>query len=180
MRGLRSIWAVSLFVCVGCAGAGQYGYARTYVPLSEERAWVERAEEPVYDEVRRMPDQYRDRPISFFGVVTSITTEGSTSRVSMQVRTHQERHLCEDESESTCRVTVNARDGGPFTAIMTLRPDDVGGENRVQANSLLRVFGTVVPGEYDAEGGPVLRAAYYRHWPRGQYVTTNAAGAMRR
>lgn len=50
----------------------------------------------------------------------------------------------------------------------------------MQANSLLRVFGTVVPGEYDAEGGPVIRAAYYRHWPRGQYVTTNAAGAMRR
>lgn len=184
MWGHRSILCVlslsALFCCTNCAGAGPYGYARSYAPLSEEQPWIARAQDPVYDDVRRMPESYRGEVISFFGVVTAISTEHAETRIAMQVRTHQDRHLCDDESERSCRVTVNARDGGPFTAIVQLRPDDLSGENRVQVNSLLRVFGTVVSGEYDSDGGPVLRAAYYRHWPRGQYVTTNAAGSMRR
>lgn len=164
----------------GCAGAGPYGHARTYVDLDEEEGLARRSEEPVYDEVRRAPDQYQGRLLSFFGVVTGLRTEGGRTRVAMQQRTHQDRHLCEDDSDSSCRVTVNARDGGPFTAALRLRPGDVEGENRVQTNSLLRVFGTVVQGEYDAQGGPVIDVQYYRHWPRGEYVTTANAGAMRR
>ena len=54
------------------------------------------------------------------------------------------------------------------------------GENRVQVNSLLRVYGTVIQGEYDREGGPILQGQYYRHWPRGEYVTSANASAMRR
>jgi hypothetical protein len=77
-------------------------------------------------------------------------------------------------------VTVSERDGGPFTALVQLSPEDQTGENRVQTGSLLRVYGTLVPGEYDAQGGPVLRAQHYRHWPRGQYVTTAAAANWRR
>ena len=75
---------------------------------------------------------------------------------------------------------MSERDGGAFTAVVRLRPDEATGENRVQANGLLRVFGTVTAGEYDADGGPVLHVAYYRHWPRGQYVTTAASALMRR
>lgn len=165
----------------GCASAGRYGYARTYVALDDEATWAARAEEPVYDEIRRAPEPYRGRVVSFFGVVRSVGRgEGGASRLALQVRTHQERHLCEEDSESSCRVTVSARDGGPFTAVVTLRPEDLDGENRLQTNSLVRVFGTVTPGEYDPEGGPVVQVQYYRHWPRGQYVTTASADAMRR
>jgi hypothetical protein len=128
-----------------------------------------------------MPDLYRDRVVNWFGVVTAVEAGASGSaRIALQVRTHQDRHLCEDEGETTCRVTVSQRDGGPFTAVVTLRPEDALGENQVQPNSLLRVFGTVAVGEYDAQGGPVLRVQYYRHWPRGEYVTTASAGAWRR
>lgn len=169
-------------VAMGCAGAGRFGYAREYVPLAEERDLAARSEEVIYDDVRRNPDQYRDRPVDFFGVVTEVqSVRGSgLASVALQVRTHQPRHLCADESESSCRVTVNAVNGGPFTALVGLRPEDAAGENRVQVNSLLRVYGSVVQGEYDANGGPVVRANFYRHWPRGEYVTTANAAAMRR
>ena len=98
----------------------------------------------------------------------------------MLVRTHQDRHLCEDETEGSCRVTVSDRDGGPFSAVIALAPEDTAGENRVQTGSLLRVYGPLIPGQYDAQGGPVLRAQFYRHFPRGQYVTTAARGSWRR
>lgn len=167
---------------VACGGAGPYGHSRAYITASSEREWQERAQESVYDEVRRMPDQYQDRTLSWFGVVVSVEEgrAGEPSRVALQLRTHQERHLCEDEAESSCRVTVSQRDGGPFTAVVRLSPEDQAGENRVQPNSLLRVYGTLAMGEYDAQGGPVLRAGYYRHWPRGEYVTTGSAGSWRR
>ncbi len=183
MRALHTTAALLLALSTGCAGAGRYGYAQTYAPLGDEQPWISRARaDAVYDEVRRMPDQYQNETLSFFGVVTGVEPGrgSSPARVSMQIRTHQERHLCDDETERSCRVTVSERDGGPFTALIDLRPEDAAGENRVQVFSLLRVFGRLVPGEYDAQGGPVIRAEYYRHWPRGEYVTTAAAAAMRR
>lgn len=165
----------------GCASGGRYGYARTYVPLDDESTWAARSEEPVYDDIRRAPEPFRGRVVSFFGIVRSVGRgDNGPWRLALQVRTHQERHLCEEDSESTCRVTVSARDGGAFTASLTLRPEDIDGENRLQTNSLVRVFGTVTPGEYDADGGPVVQVQYYRHWPRGQYVTTASAELMRR
>jgi hypothetical protein len=76
---------------------------------------------------------------------------------------------------------VSEADGGAFTAILSHVPaDEQHGENRIQVGSLVHVYGRLVPGEYDANGGPVLRAEFYRHWPRGQYVTTAARGAWRR
>lgn len=181
-RAMRQ-WAGALMalMVLGCAGAGPYGHARTYVALPEEAGHAARAEEAVYDEVRRMPDGYQGRTLAFFGVVESVEAgEGGATRVSLQQRTHQERHLCEDDTERSCRVTVNARDGGPFTVVLTLRPADGTGEQRVQRGSLLRVFGTLEVGSYDAQGGPVLRGVWYRHWPRGEYVTTASAAVMRR
>lgn len=184
MRLATALLALTLGAAFSaCSGGGRYGYSRSYSPLSDESDWLERANnDAVYDEVRRMPEQYRGQVLSFFGVVTSVDlrSSGATVRVAMQIRTHQERHLCEEESDSSCRVTVSARDGGPFTAVLQLRADDTQGENRVQVNSLLRVFGTLAPGEYDDQGGPVLNVQYYRHWPRGEYVTTAAASALRR
>lgn len=167
---------------LGCASAGRYGYAREYVYLPDERAYGERADETaVYDEVRRFPERFNDRLISWWGIVTDVElSSNGPARVTMQLRTHQARHLCADETETSCRVTINERDGGSFTALITLAPEDQVGENRVQPFSLLRVYGTVIPGEYNREGGPILRVQYYRHWPRGQYVTSSAASVLRR
>jgi hypothetical protein len=183
MRGLQpSAIVAALGLTLGCGGAGRFGYSRSYIPLGDERTWIERAQtDAVYDEVRRMPEQYQGRTLAFFGVVRTVgAVERGVVRVTLEIRTHQERHLCEDETDRSCRVTVSARDGGPFTALVTLRDDDLDGENRVQVFSLLRVFGTLVPGAYDDQGGPVVRAEFYRHWPRGEYVTTDAASQMRR
>jgi hypothetical protein len=183
MRRTLTFAVVALaLVSSACSGAGRYGYAQTYSALGDEERWIERANnDAVYDEVRRMPESYRDQTLSFFGVVTAVEAgQNGATRVSIQIRTHQARHLCEDETDRSCRVTVSARDGGPLTAVLTLRPDDASGENRVQVFSLLRVFGRLVPGEYDPQGGPILTGEFYRHWPRGEYVTTDAASAMRR
>jgi len=177
----RTLGGLGVLSALGCAGAGPFGHARTYVPLAEEETRAASAEEAVYDEVRRMPDGFQGRTLAFFGVVEAVEAgDGGTMRLSLQQRTHQERHLCEDDSERSCRVTVNARDGGPFTAVLTLRPGDRDGEQRVQRGSLVRVFGTLEVGSYDAQGGPVLRGVWYRHWPRGEYVTTASAAVMRR
>lgn len=180
MRGM-GFSGLAVAAILGCGGAGRYGYARTYSPLDAEASWVERANnDAVYDEIRRTPAQFQGQTLSLFGVVTGVESTREGQRVALQVRTHQERHLCQEETEASCRVTVSERDGGPFTATLTLRPEDLQGENRVQVYSLLRVFGSVVAGQYDDRGGPVIRADYYRHWPRGEYVTTAAASAMRR
>lgn len=157
----------------GCGGAGRYGYARAYVPLSDEEGYTRRAREAIYDEVRRLPHRYENQLISWFGVVQNVDpAQDGSARVSLQIRTHQERHLCEEPEENTCRVTVSDQNGGPFTALLRIAPEDREGENRLQAGSLVRVYGTVVQGEHDAQGGPLLRVQYYRHWPRGQFVTT--------
>ncbi len=181
-RSLSALCLVSLSALAGCASAGRYGYAREYVYLSEERAYGDRADESaVYDEVRRMPDRYGDRLLSWWGIVSDVETAANgAARVTLQLRTHQARHLCEDETDASCRVTINDRDGGSFTAVVTLSADDQAGENRVQPLSVMRIYGTVLQGDYNREGGPILRAQYYRHWPRGQYVTSSAAGALRR
>lgn len=165
-----------------CGGAGRYGYAQTYVYLPDEEPVARGANQnALYDEVRRMPDRFAGQTISWFGIVEEATlADTGTVRAEMQVRNHQARHLCEDESDSSCRVTINEANGGRFTATFRARPEDLTGENRVQAGSLVRVYGTLVQGETDEEGGPVLRGTYYRHWPRGQYLTTAARGQMRR
>lgn len=174
--------AALAFGAGACGGGGRYGYAREYANLPAEERYARQADnDAIYDEVRRMPDRFSNRMISWFGIVTSVESAGGgLSRVALQQRTHRERHLCEDETEGSCRVTISEQDGGPFTALVRLAPEDTVGENRVSAGALMRVYGTIAPGEYDAQGGPVLRAQYYREWPRGQFVTTAAAANWRR
>lgn len=165
-----------------CNSGGRYGYSREYIYLPEEQPFAQRADDTaVYDEVRRLPDRFNDHVLTWWGVVSAVEpgTDGST-RVTMQLRTHQARHLCEDETDGSCRVTINDRDGGSFTAVLRLNAEDLNGENRLQPLALVHVYGTVVQGEYNPEGGPVLRGLYYRHWPRGQFVTTASSGGMRR
>jgi len=171
--------ALALGPCLGCGGAGQYGYAREYEPLSEEDDFIEAEEHVTYEDVRRDPADFRSSQLGWFGVVTDLDTSGDRARVHLEHRIHQERHLCADEYDSSCRVTVSERAGGPFTAVVDLRPEDRGGQDRLWVGSLVKVYGSPT-GEFDEDGGPVIDARWYRHWPRGKYVTTGAAASMRR
>ena len=63
-----------------CASAGRYGYARTYAALDAEEGWVARSEEPVYDELRRMPEHFAGRTLALFGVVTAVAAGRRASR----------------------------------------------------------------------------------------------------
>lgn len=168
------------FLAVGC-GAGQYGYARYYEPLDEEQSLAEAAIEATYTDVLRDPASFQNVLIGWFGVVKeAVVQDDGSVLVRMSQRVHQQRHLCADRSDGSCRVTVSERDSGPFSVRVRLRPGaDSEGENRVQRESLLKIYGYVT-GDYDADGGPFLSVEYYRHWPRGQYVDTTAQAIMRR
>lgn len=164
----------------GCYSAGIYGYDRTYVPLDDEEDLLERSTVPPYRDVRRDPRDFSNALVTWFGVVSSTEPQpGGKVMVHLSHRIHQDRHLCADMERDTCRVTVSERSEGVFSALVTVHPEDVSGVNRLQTGSLVRVYGKVT-GAYDAEGGPVVEARLYRHWPRGQYLTTAARGQMRR
>ncbi len=163
-----------------CGGGGRYGYARTYEPADGERAYMERASDASYEEVRRARPE--DQPnVSWFGVVLGAPElEGDHARVRLSLRAHQERHLCSSEYDDSCRVTVSDREIGTFSAIIPVRAEDlVAGPERLGAGSLLRVYGRS-HGETDASGDPVVVADWYRHWPRYTFVTTAMSGRMRR
>lgn len=172
--------AVLIVVLCGCNRGGQYGYADHYIPLREERAHLEQSQEAVFNEVRTDPMDFENQVFSWFGVVEQLQPgEAGASLVRLSHRNHQARHLCAEEERDTCRVTVSQASSGTFTAQLTLRPEDAAGQNRVAPGSLLRVYCRVT-GQYDAEGGPLVRCDYYRHWPRGQWVHTGMRGQMRR
>jgi hypothetical protein len=173
--GLALAW------CAACGGSGPYGYARSYEPLREESPYAERATTLSYEDVRRDLDVPPDALVGWFGVVTAVGQGDARgeSRVALSLRYHQPRHLCRDQSASSCRVTVSESSSGPFTAILTLRDEDRAGQSRVWVGSLLKVYGQPT-GEFDDEGAPVIRGSYYRHWPPNTYVTTASRSAMRR
>lgn len=137
---------------------------------------MEAATEVSYEDVRRDPADYTSVSVGWFGVVTGVGADGL---VSMTYRTLAARNLCSDERDSSCRVTVSEREGGPFSARMEIRPEDREGENRLWVGSLVKVYGSPT-GDFDEEGGPILQSAWYRLWPHGKYVTTGARGSMRR
>jgi hypothetical protein len=178
-RSALSLALISCFVA-GCGGGGAYGYARTYAALGEEQAYLERAVEASFEEVRRTRPE--EQPfLSWFGVVRAVEDAGGGRvRVSLSLRAHQERHLCRGPEEDTCRVTVSERELGTFTALFTARPEDLReGTGRLQTGSMLRLYGTATA-ETDAGGGPVIEVEWYRHWPPSTYVTTASRGSMRR
>jgi hypothetical protein len=177
----RIPFIIAFTILAAACGGPQYGYARTYEPLSDEEVFHQKAETVSYEELRRDPNAYVRRLIGWFGVVTEAKTDPATgeTRAAMELRFHQKRHLCADQFESSCRVTVSERSAGPFTAVVKLRPEDKEGKDRVYRGSLLKVYGSP-DGDFDDEGGPIIRAQYYRHWPRGTYVTTASTGVMRR
>jgi len=179
------VFVVAMAVAVGtvaCGGSNPYGFARDYQPDSKEEPYYERAENVVYEEVRRDPELLRGKLLGWFGVVTAVEQKpgpNTRARVALDLRFHQQRHLCENQSQDSCRVTVSERSGGPFSALIVLRPEDSEGTNRVNAGSLLKIYG-IPTGDYDEQGGPVIETRFYRHWPSGTYVTTAWRDSMRR
>ncbi|MDD9941385.1 MAG: hypothetical protein OXU20_10135 [Myxococcales bacterium] len=170
MRCVSLLLAAGFSVAqVGCAGSNPYGYDREYVPLSEEEGYLERTAERSYEEIRRDPAGHEAQLVSWFGTVSGAQKRGDQTLINLELRFHQERHLCRDEFDSSCRVTVSQREGGPFSAIVTLRPEDRSGRSRLSAGSLVRIYGRPIA-DYDDRGGPILQAEYYRHWPHGTYV----------
>jgi hypothetical protein len=177
-------WAVGAVLVLGSllgCGGNPYGYAPEYVPLSDEEAYDERGLAHGYEDVRRDPVKYKDKLIAWFGVVQDVQPVPGKDqvKVAMELRFHQERHLCSDQFDDSCRVTISEKPGGPFSAIISLRPDDRAGRDRVHSGSLLKIYGKALP-DYDERGGPLLATDYYRHWPLGTYVNTARSANMRR
>lgn len=184
MRNLGALTfaALLLSACLlGCHNPGPYGHAPKYAPLSEEEAAVSGARE--YDPVmfQRQPDEWQKKPSFLFGIVTARTAgPKGTAQLRLSVRRLEPRNLCANANdEDSCRVTVSDKDYGVVTAAVSLKGEDDVGEKSVGAGSLVRVTGTFGQ-EVDAQdGAPLLRASYYRHFPRGFYVTSSAAELMR-
>lgn len=169
---------VSAYAAIGCGGS--YGYAREYAPTSAERDALEGATEVTYEELRRDPEDFSDATVGWFGVVQGVEDgPGDRTTLRLSFTTLAQRNLCENERASSCRVTVSHRAGGPFSALVTLRDEEMNGEERLQLGSLVRVFGKATGG-FDEDGGPVLDGSWHRHWPRSRYRTTAARGRMRR
>lgn len=165
-----------------CRGAGPYGYADRYVPTSDEASATKGARD--YDPVmyQREPESWRRETSVLFGVVTARAPgPGGTAYLTLSVRRLEPRNLCSNRNdEDTCRVTVTERDFGVVHVQAQLaREDDIGGKS-VSAGSLVRVAGRFGEDVDPNDGAPILRASFYRHWPRHHFVTNASAETMRR
>lgn len=174
----------------GC-GVGPYGFSRYYVPTNEENPFFKQTGDYPYGVVTANPSEFEGQLISWFGVVQSIQeTADGRHLVNMTHNRHKDRHLCADERNSSCRVTVHFKSSGGFSAILALHSSDlVPGLDKIQPGSLLKVYGRVrcrldVNQEkicdYNEKGEIILEGAYYRHWPARYYVTTRRATSLRR
>lgn len=171
-----------LFACAlaGCSSPGQYGYSRAYSPLDAEEKAVSGARE--YDPVmaKRVPDEWKKSKVMLFGVVTARKdVAGAGTDLTVGMRALAERNLCDDADESSCRVTVSNREHATVHVLARLASGDDIGKFSVQIGSLVRVVGHL-SNDAAEDGNPVVRAEYYRHWPRGEYVTTADSEHMRR
>ena len=176
----RLVWALP-FVLLACHSAGPYGYSRAYQPLSAEDSAAAGSRE--YDPVMaaRDKDDWKKHPVSLFGIVKTRTQgKDGSAYLTLSMRTLSERNLCEDFDEDTCRVTVSEHEHALVHAAVKLASEDDIGAHSIGPGSLVRVIGKLGD-EVDAEdGGPVLRASYYRHWPRNFFVTTADSAHMQR
>jgi len=174
---LLPVWLLS----AGCHSAGPYGHSRTYTPLDEEETAASSAKD--YDPVmaKRIPAQWKGKPTSVFGVVKS-RNEGKSGAayLALSVRTLESRNLCDTEDEDTCLVTVSEREHAVLHAQVKLSGGDELGQHSVGQGSLVRVIGVIGDDVDPNDGSPVLRATYYRHWPRNFYATTADREHMRR
>jgi hypothetical protein len=166
---------------VGCGGAGQYGHAPLYAPLGDEEAAASGV--PDYDPVmvKRSPEKWKGKTVSVFGIVISRSAgSGGNASVKLSVRTLEPRNLCESPDNDSCRVTVSEHEHAVVHGLLRLSSEDDLGEHSMGPRSLVRIIGTVTDEVDQADGEPVLKAKYYRHWPRDSYATTADRSYMRR
>jgi hypothetical protein len=172
--------AATLAVGLGplsCRSAGPYGYSRTYSSTSDEAHAVAGKTELDPRAISRAPDQ-RSRAFWAFGVVTHRSPGlGGAAYVALSLRALQPQNRCESRDEDTCRVTVSDRETGRAHALVTLSADDDLGERSVGLGSLLRVVGTIAEDVDPSDGSAIVRASFYRHWPRGFYAVPKNAPA---
>jgi hypothetical protein len=160
---------------LSCRSAGPYGYSRTYSPTSDEAQAVAGKTELDPRAVTRTPDQ-RNRAFWAFGVVTQRSPgPGGAAYVGLSLRALQSQNRCESRDEDTCRVTVSDRETGRAHALVKLSADDDLGERSVALGSLLRVVGNVAEDVDPSDGSVIVRASFYRHWPRGFYAVPKSA-----
>jgi hypothetical protein len=178
---------------LSACGGGGYGYAKYYVPTRAEKPFDETSMEYTHGVVAVKPEDFNGKLIAWFGVVKDIEPmKDGRHRVHLSFHKHRERHLCETEMENSCRVTINQRSTGDFTAILKIDPEDlIPGLDKIQPGTLMRVFGKVrcrqVNSEYeldkwecdkDKHGGVLLIGEFYRQWPRREYRTTHTSNKM--
>jgi hypothetical protein len=172
---------LSLVLVAGCRSAGPYGYSAQYAPTGGEVEALTGARE--YDPVMvaRQPDAWRKSKTSLFGLVTGRAPgPGGQAYLTLSVRKLETRNLCSNANdEDTCRVTVSDRDFGIVHVLAALRPDDDMGEHSLGVGSLIRAAGMLGEDVDPADGAPILRASFYRHWPRYFYVTRSSSDLMR-
>ena len=165
--------AFALLFVTACSSAGPYGFSRTYSPLSAEADAAEGARD--YDPVMVERDKadWKKAKISVFGIVQK-RSEGPAGMayVTLSVRTLEVRNLCEALDEQTCRVTVGQHEFAVVHALLKLAPGDDIGEKSLNRGSLVRVVGKLTDEVDPEDGTSVLKADYYRHWPRNFFVTT--------
>jgi hypothetical protein len=129
----------------------------------------------------REPDEWRKSKVWLFGVVRSRSEgPGGAAYLSLGMRTLAARNLCDDFEEETCRVTVSQKEHAVVHALAKLAANDNIGKESVGPGSLVRVVGRLSDSVDPNDGMPVLEVQYYRHWPRGYYVTTADASHMRK
>jgi hypothetical protein len=163
-----------------CGASNPYSFGREYSPTDEESSYYERALDVSYEEVRRDPTAFKSQLVGWFGVVAAAKRLPSGDvQLALDLRFHQPRHLCSDQFESSCRVTISEREGGPFSTTVRLKSEDQAGAERLNVGSLVKVYGSP-NGDFDSRGGPVIAAKWYRQWPHGAYVTNLGSSAMRR
>lgn len=179
---MRTTWMVlAALLTVSCRSAGPYGHSKVYSPLGDEEHAIEGNQQ--YDSLlaERSFDKVKGKSVWLFGVVTNRGSgPGGAAYIAVSLRTLQLRNLCDSDDEDTCRVTVSDREMGRVHVLVSLSADDDLGEHSVGIGSLVRVVGAVTSDIDPIDGTPIIRVNYYRHWPRGFYVTTKAAGALKR
>lgn len=180
-RSIRvALLAASAFA-VSCHSPGPYGFAVDYASTPDEASAAKDARpyDPVM--VQREPEVWRKGKLVLFGIVTSRAPgPGGAAYLTLSIRTLEPRNLCGNANdESSCRVTVSDRDFGVVHAIVGLRPEDDTGERPVGIGSLVRVVGSLGEDVDPADGAPIVRSSFYRHWPRHYFVTKANADVMR-
>jgi hypothetical protein len=175
-RSLLPLLALlSTVPCVSCAGAGPYGFAREYAPLSDEEDVAEGAVE--YDPVmsQRRKDEWLGKKVSVFGVVVDAPEDsGGKLQVLLSIRGLQDRNLCQSHEDDSCRVTVTDHEFGTIHAVTPQATDEP-----IRARDLLRVIGKIDEKPHPKTGNWVIVSDYTRHWPSTKYVTLSEREFMR-